>query len=201
MDELDFDNPPSSPLEPLRAWVAEAAACTQLRTPEAMSLSTIDPDGRPSARIVLLRGLDERGAVFFTNYRSRKGIALDAHPRAALTMHWDPLARQIRIEGSVTRVSNEESDAYWATRPRESQISAWASEQSRAVASRSFLLEQYDQVAEKFADQPVPRPEHWGGYRVALEHVEFWQDERARMHDRIVYIHREEGWKLERLCP
>ena len=201
MTELDFDNPPDEPLAPLKLWVADAEREAGTKNPSAMSLATIDPDGRPSVRVVLLRGLDENGAVFFTNRRSRKGDALRVHARAALALHWDALERQIRIEGEVSETSDADSDAYWNTRPRESQIAAWASEQSRPIGSRELLDEAYGRYEKQFADQDVPRPDFWGGYRVALERVEFWEGKRARMHDRIEYVRREDSWKIERLCP
>jgi pyridoxamine 5'-phosphate oxidase len=201
MSTLDFDHPPREPLEMAKAWLEHATASTGLPNPNAMTLATVDPDGGPSARIVLLRGLDEHGALFFTNYRSRKGRALAAHPRAALVLHWDVLERQIRIEGSVTQASREESDGYWASRGRDSRIGAWASQQSEPLESREALVQANADFAARFDGQEVPRPEHWGGFRVALEHVEFWEGKPARVHDRIVYTADAEGWMIKRLSP
>lgn len=196
----DFDHPPADPIEFFRRWLADAAT-TSLPNPNAATLATIDPDGRPSGRIVLLRGLDEHGAVFFTNRQSRKGEALAVHPRASLSFHWDPLDRQVRIEGPVTHTSDAESDAYFAKRPRENQINAWASSQSRPVANRAALVELQDSMRARFEGEAVPRPPHWGGYRVALAHIEFWQGHPARFHDRVVYSREGGAWLVTRLCP
>lgn len=201
MSTLDFDHPPREPLELAKAWLEHATKSTGLPNPNAMTLATVDADGGPSARIVLLRGLDENGALFFTNYRSRKGHALEAHPRAALVFHWDVLERQLRIEGTVSRATSEESDGYWASRPRESQIGAWASQQSEPLESRDELIQANADFAARFEGQAVPRPEHWGGFRVGLENVEFWEGKPARVHDRIVYTADGGGWKIRRLSP
>lgn len=197
----DFDHPPADPVPFFRQWLADAGT-TALPNPNAMTLATVDPDGRPSARVVLLRGFDERGAVFFTNRQSRKGEALAAHPRASLSFHWDPLARQVHVEGSVTHTTDAESDTYFAQRPRESQINAWASDQSEPVRDRAALLARRDEILARFDGSEVPRPPHWGGYRVSLERVEFWQGDPHRLHDRIVYVRTgDEGWSARRLCP
>jgi len=201
MTVLDFDHPPAEPLPMIRCWLEDAGRDTELPNPNAMTLATIDPDGRPSARIVLARGLDERGVAFYSHYNGRKGRALAANPRAALIFHWDPLERQLRVEGQVSRVSNEESDAYWATRPRGSQIGAWASAQSNPLAAREDLVKEIERFEKRFEGGPVPRPEHWGGFRVALERVEFWAGRPARIHDRIVYTRDGAGWSIERLSP
>ena len=201
MKDLDFDNPPGEPLAPLKLWIADAEARSGAKNPGAMSLATIDPDGRPSVRVVLLRGLDENGAVFFTNRHSRKGDALRVHPLAAVVFHWDTLERQIRIEGEISQTTDEESDTYWETRPRESRIAAWASDQSRPISNRVLLDEAYTRFETKFTGEDVPRPEFWGGYRVSLERVEFWEGKSARMHDRIEYVRHGDGWKVERLAP
>ena len=198
---MDFDHPPADPIAQARLWFKEAEG-TNLPNPNAMTLATIDADGRPSARIVLLRGFDERGAVFFSNRESRKGGGLAAHPRAALLFHWDPLDRQIRIEGAVSHTGDEESDAYFAGRPRESRINAWASSQSRPVASRAALEEMQRSMAARFEGVEVPRPPHWGGCRVALERIEFWHGDPYRLHDRVVYTPQGSGtWSVQRLCP
>jgi pyridoxamine 5'-phosphate oxidase len=200
MPAIDFDHPPADPIAQAMAWFKDAEGIG-LPNPNAMTLATIDPDGRPSARIVLLRGFDERGAAFYTNRESRKGVALAAHPRASLLFHWDPLDRQIRIEGAVAEASDEESDAYFAKRPRENQINAWASQQSRPVDSRQSLEDLHQRFRDRFEGGPVPRPPHWGGYRVALERIEFWQGHPHRLHDRVVYTRQVASWALQRLCP
>jgi len=207
---VDFDHPPADPLPWLHAWLADArVACDRvgLPNPNAMTLATVDADGRPSARIVLLKDIDERGAVFYTNRRSRKGAALAANARAALLFHWDALDRQVRIEGEVTEVSDAESDAYFATRPLDSQIGAWASKQSQPLENREALEIAVAGAMDKFADVinaggQVPRPPHWGGYRVALESIEFWQGHPFRLHDRAVYTRQARGsWTKQRLFP
>jgi pyridoxamine 5'-phosphate oxidase len=201
MPAMDFDHPPADPIAQFNAWMEDASR-TGLPNPNAMTLATIDPDGRPSARIVLLKSIDARGAVFFTNYESRKGAALAAHPRAALLLHWDSLNRQVRIEGSVTMTSVAESDAYFATRPRESQLGAWASDQSRPAPDRAELDRRFREAEQRFAGRDVPRPPHWGGYRVSLDAIEFWQGHPARLHDRIVYSpDGRGGWTARRLFP
>ncbi len=210
---MDFDSPPPNPLAQMRDWLKEAEE-TELINPNAMTLATVDPDGRPSARMVLLKGLDERGAVFFTNRTSRKGMALAAHPRATLLFHWDALARQLLIEGPVSEIGDDESDTYFASRPRGSRIGAWASEQSQPLASRQVLEDQVRAIEERFKDREIPRPPFWGGYRVALERIEFWQGHAFRLHDRIMYMPEENteaggiggtgesgGWTTQRLNP
>lgn len=185
----------------MHEWLAEAAR-TALPNPNAMSVATVDADGAPSTRIVLLRGLDERGAVFYTNRFSRKGTALSQNERAALLFHWDPLDRQLRIEGRVGTLSAAEDDAYFAKRPRLNQINAWASEQSRPVDSRATMQRRQEEMIAKFEGGPVPRPPFWGGFRVALDRVEFWQGDPHRFHDRIVYTPQAAGaWSVERLYP
>ncbi|MCA9291929.1 MAG: pyridoxamine 5'-phosphate oxidase [Phycisphaerales bacterium] len=197
---MDFDHPPPDPLPVFRTWLEEAGAL-DLPNPNAMTLATADADGRPSARTVLLKGLDARGAVFYSNSRSRKGRELAANPRAALLFHWDALARQIRIEGSVTQVSDEESDAYYASRPRESRLGAWASDQSQPVDARKTLLARLDEARERFAGADVPRPPHWHGYRLAFERIEFWEGRDFRIHDRVVYEREGDAWRTMRLFP
>lgn len=199
--EMDFDHPPADPIARIEAWIADAAA-TGLRNPNAMTLSTIDADGLPSSRTVLLKGLDAAGAVFFTNRRSRKGRALAANPRAALLLHFDALGRQVSIEGRVSSVTDAESDAYFATRPRASQLGAWASDQSEPIESRSALDARLAAVERRFHGRDVPRPPHWGGFRVSLDRVELWQGREDRLHDRVVYAPAERGgWTTRRLCP
>ena len=198
---FNFEHPPADPLESMHRWLAEAEQDTDLPNPNAMNLATVGADGRPSARIVLLRGLDANGAVFYTNRESRKGEALEAHAHAALTFHWDVLTRQLRIEGAVSKVSDEESNQYWNQRPRGSQIAAWASQQSRPVPHRSTFLDACAELEKKFEGADVSRPPHWGGYRVALDRIEFWQERDSRMHERLIYLRRDGNWVTERLYP
>jgi pyridoxamine 5'-phosphate oxidase len=189
-----------TPLQQLASWLedAQAAALTQ---PDAMTLATASADGVPSARVVLLRGLDDRGAVFYTNAESRKGRELLENPRAALVFHWEPLGRQVRLEGHVERVDDEESDAYFASRPLPSRLGAWASDQSRPIESREALMASYAEAAARFGDGPVPRPPHWYGFRVVPDAVEFWEHGAHRLHDRIRYTRAGAGWIAERLAP
>ena len=201
MTAMDFDNPPADPVAQVAAWLDEAAG-TALINPHAMTLATVDPDGNPSARTVLLKGFDERGAVFYTNRNSRKGRALAAHARAALLLHWDSLLRQVGIEGGVTQVDDAEADAYFATRPRGAQLGAWVSHQSEPVESRAVLEADIEAMTRRFEGGPVPRPPHWSGYRVALEWIELWQGRLDRLHDRLVYTRDENGaWTTKRLSP
>ncbi|GAA4437916.1 pyridoxamine 5'-phosphate oxidase [Phytohabitans houttuyneae] len=181
-------------------WFADAVDAG-LPEPNAMIVATADPHGRPSARTVLLKGYDERGLVFYTNYESRKGVELAANPYASLVLPWFAMRRQIVVAGSVSRVSRAETEAYWATRPRESQLGAWASPQSQVVADRATLDRVYEETERRFPEQ-VPAPEHWGGLRVAPHTVEFWQGRTGRLHDRLRYRRTDEGvWIIERLAP
>jgi pyridoxamine 5'-phosphate oxidase len=166
-----------------------------------MTLATVDAQGQPSARVVLLRGVDARGFAFFTNYDSRKGRELDTNPRAALCIHWITLDEQIRVEGRAERLPDAESDAYFASRPRGSQLGAWASDQSRILPSRETLEEKYREVERRFDGQAVERPPFWGGYRVVPDHIEFWYGRPDRLHDRVVYTRENGGWTIERLYP
>src|SRR5512141_2074213 len=179
---------------------AERARAHQVDT-APVALATADAQGRPSVRMVLLRGVDPRGFVFYTNYRSRKARELDANPRAALCFHWIALDEQIRIEGTVERVSASESDEYFASRPRGSQLGAWASDQSARLPSRETLETKYRETEQRFADQRVERPPFWGGYRLVPDSVEFWYGRPDRLHDRVVYTKEGQGWKIERLYP
>ncbi len=189
------------PLAQFRAWFAEAQAA-QLQEPNAFVLGTVDAEGTPSTRTVLLKALDDTGFTFFTNYTSRKGRALAAHPRAAMTFLWLELERQIHIEGVAERVSATESDAYFAVRPYASQIGALASAQSTAIAKREELETRFAQCAAQYPEGgPIPRPEHWGGYRVRPTRMEFWQGRRSRLHDRLCYTRGPAGWEMVRLCP
>jgi len=174
----------------------------ELNEPNAMTLATATCEGKPSARMVLLKGFDERGFVFFTNYNSRKGRELEANPQAALVFFWQPLARQIRIEGRVTKVTAEESDAYFHSRPLGSRFSASISKQSSVILSRAVLLEKLKKIEEKYPKGDPPRPIHWGGFRVHPSEIEFWQGGAFRLHDRLRYRRRRDGnWRVDRLSP
>lgn len=196
---LREDDAAVSPFEQFAAWYGEASAV--VRVPEAMSVASAGVDGRPSVRMVLMKGWDEAGFVFFTQYRSRKAEELDANPRAALLFYWDEMGRQIRIEGRVERVAVVESDAYFATRPRGAQIGAHASHQSEAVESRRVLDERVQELVETYGGVEVPRPETWGGYRLLPESFEFWQNRDDRLHDRLRYTPAGGVWRIDRLQP
>lgn len=172
-----------------------------LREPAAMSLATVNADGQPSVRTVLLKQVDERGFVFYTNAGSRKGAQLEANPRAALCFFWQPLMQQVLVEGRVESVSEAESDAYWATRPRQSQLGAWASQQSHPMAERAELERRYAEYASKFSDQPVPRPDYWHGFRVLPDMIEFWVSRPGRMHQRERYYCEQGVWQHTLIYP
>ena len=190
----------SDPVRQFALWYREAADAN-LTLPEALTLATADADGKPSARIVLLKDFDEDGFVFYTKYESRTARELDVNPRAALCFWWPALERQVRIEGGVTRVGDAESDTYFSTRPRGSQIGAWASEQSRVIESRTILEERAAELTARWIESSVPRPRHWGGFRLRAESIEFWQNRDDRLHDRFRYVRDGGGWRIERLAP
>jgi pyridoxamine 5'-phosphate oxidase len=192
----------SDPFSLLAAWLADARA-TEINDSNAMTLATIGPDGAPDARIVLLKAQDDRGLVFYTNYESRKGEDLAADPRAALVFHWKSLQRQVRVRGSVEKVTPAEADDYFATRPRLSKIGAWASDQSRPLADRSILESRLKEAEARFPDETVARPPHWSGYRVVPHRFEFWRDMPYRLHDRLIFIRAtgQDAWTTERLFP
>jgi pyridoxamine 5'-phosphate oxidase len=197
---LDVGRLPADPLPLWQAWLrdAQAAGIAEIN---AMIVSTVDADGRPSSRTVLCKGADPEGFVFFSNYTSRKGAAIDANDRVSLLFPWHPLSRQVIVGGSAARVPREESEAYFATRPRGSQISAWASAQSSVVPERGVLERRVAELADTYDGRDVPCPPYWGGYRVRPRTVEFWQGRADRLHDRIRYQAHDSGWQVERLSP
>jgi len=189
-----------NPFRQLEHWLEEAKK-TSLREPGAMTLATSTKDGKPSTRVVLLKRLDDEGLVFFTNVESRKGQEIGENPSAALLFFWDPLARQVRIEGRLVRVSREESEAYFSSRPRMSRISAWASKQSSVIPDRLSLEREVARFSKEFSGGEIPLPPFWGGYRLIPESFEFWQGRESRLHDRLRFTRRADGWDLERLAP
>jgi pyridoxamine 5'-phosphate oxidase len=200
-DSIDEQTVDRDPLTLFQRWLHEARA-VGINLAEAMTLATSTADGKPSARLVLLKQADENGFVFFTNYNSMKARELDSNPHAALVFYWPLLERQVRIEGKVERTSAAESDAYFKTRPRESQIGALASPQSEVVASRAALQERADQIENSFEGREVERPSHWGGYRLHASRIEFWKGRPGRLHDRISYEQQADGsWSIKRLAP
>jgi pyridoxamine 5'-phosphate oxidase len=197
LDEKTIDR---DPIKQFKIWFNDAIAA-KLPLPEAMTLATATPDGKPSARMVLLKQVDHDGFVFFTNYRSLKAEQLDANPYAALVFYWALLDRQVRVEGSVVKTSAQESREYFSTRPRESQIGAWASAQSQAIESREVLEQRAHELEALYLNREVDRPEHWGGYRLKPERIEFWKSRIGRLHDRILYQRAATGWTITRLAP
>lgn len=199
-EELLEDNIHDDPVEQFSVWF-EQALRSEVKEPNAVSLATATADGKPSARIVLLKGFDKRGFRFFTNYESRKARELDENPHASLCFFWQELERQVRIEGKVKKLSREESENYFSKRPRLSQIGAWASRQSEKVESRDQMEAKFREFQEKFEDEPVPAPEFWGGYRLHPTSIEFWQGREGRLHDRLLYTKSSDSWKITRLAP
>jgi len=198
---LDESSVDPDPVRQFQQWFEEAIKA-EVPDLNAMTLATATPDGKASARIVLLKGFDERGFVFFGNYQSRKGRELTSNPSAALTFYWSPLNRQVRIEGAAEKVSAQESDEYFQTRPRGSQLSALVSPQSEVIASRAELEKKITELEQRFQNQPLPCPPHWGGFRVKPVSLEFWQGRESRLHDRILYTRHSEGrWTICRLAP
>ncbi len=198
---LDVHDVEGSPFKQFGKWFQEALK-SELLEPNAMTVATATPDGRPSARIVLLKGYDERGFVFYTNYNSHKGRELEQNPQAALVFNWLELQRQIRIEGRVEKVSPETSTEYFQSRPKGSQIGAWASPQSSTIPNRNVLETKVEELQEQYAKaEQLPRPAHWGGFRIIPEVIEFWQGRSSRLHDRIQYIQADGKWTIKRLAP
>lgn len=190
----------NGPFDLFARWFAEAEA-TEPNDANAMALATVDAEGQPSVRVVLMKDYDARGFVFYTNLQSDKGRALLANPRAGLDFHWKSLRRQVRIQGPVSMVSDAEADEYFAVRPRDSQIGAWASAQSRPLASRAVFEAEIAEVAARYDGAPVPRPPHWSGFRIAPAKLEFWQDRPFRLHDRVIFTPEGDGWRVHRLYP
>jgi pyridoxamine 5'-phosphate oxidase len=196
---MDKHHLAEDPIAQLQAWLVEARELVPQA--DAITLATADSSGRPSARIVLLRGIDGRGLTFFTNRGSRKGEELRENPRAAVVLHWRELGRQVRVEGAVEETDDAESAAYWSSRPRASQIAGWASPQSQPLSARSDLEARVTEVEQRFAEGDVPLPAFWGGYRLVPASIEFWVHQDNRLHDRIRFVRSRAGWRQERLAP
>lgn len=195
------ENGPADPITLFQQWLSMAES-SEASDPNAMTLATVDPDGRPAARIVLLKALDERGFVFFTNRESRKGEALNLNSYAALCFHWKSLERQVRVEGKAVLIDEAESDEYYNSRPRGSRIGAWASRQSRPLDNRTTLANRVAELEKQYGENdPIPRPPHWGGYRIIPDHIEFWHDGGFRLHTRLTYTRTEKGWDRGLLYP
>jgi pyridoxamine 5'-phosphate oxidase len=199
--DLNREDLADDPLTQFQRWFDEAVKACELEAAQAMCLSTINPKGVPEARTVLLKEVSQGGFVFYTNTLSPKGKSLASHPHAALNFYWHPLKRQVCIEGPVTRVTDAEADAYFASRPRGSQIGAWASNQSEPLDKRETLEKRVEGFTKKFEGKDVPRPSHWSGYRITPEVVEFWQGRVSRLHDRFLYSRQNSVWRIQRLFP
>ena len=200
LKQLNESEVNADPIVQFQTWFDEAVAA-QLPEPNAMTLATATKAGVPSARIVLLKGLDSRGFVFYTNYESRKGEELVENPHAAIVFLWAALERQVRIEGRVEKVSDAETEAYFHSRPLSSQLGAWSSDQSRVVDDRTVLEQRFQDFQDKYANQEIPRPPHWGGFRVIPHQIEFWQGRPSRLHDRLRYRLSSNHWQIDRLAP
>src|SRR5688572_25060244 len=201
LETLDEKRIERDPIKLFQRWLDDAIAA-KLPLPEAMSLATATPEGRPSARMVLLKQVDQDGFVFFTNYHSAKAAQLESNPYAALVFYWSPFERQVRVEGKVERTSAEESEVYFQTRPRESQIGAWASPQSNVIAGREVLERRAQELEEYYRDREIECPGHWGGYRLRPDKIEFWKGRPGRLHDRLLYELLSDGtWAIKRLAP
>ncbi|MCA9524485.1 MAG: pyridoxamine 5'-phosphate oxidase [Myxococcales bacterium] len=202
MTILRKDQLAADPVVQFEHWYGDAERCGTMPLYMACCLATVDADGRPAARMVLLKGFDQEGFVFYTHLRSPKGAQLSANPAASLVFYWVEQRRQVRVEGHASEVASDEADAYFRSRDRESQIGAWASRQSEPIATRDVLEERVARYAAEFDGRSVPRPDHWSGYRLRPDRVEFWQEQPARLHDRFLYRRQADGsWAIERLCP
>lgn len=193
-------NLPDNPVEFFKIWLNQAVSA-DVPEPNAMSLATVSEDGTPGTRIVLLKGIGERSIQFYTNYNSKKGKALGSNPYAAVNFWWAELERQVRMKGDVAKVSRKESDQYFQSRPRESQLGAWASNQSSEIADRAELKKSFEEVSRKFGDNPIPTPDFWGGFKIKVSEIEFWQGRPGRLHDRILYTFEDGTWTFKRLQP
>lgn len=200
MQTLDEKQVNSNPIQQFEAWFKEAVNA-KVNEPNAMTVCTATKDGKPSARILLLRNFSENGFVYYSNYTSRKGREIEENPNCSLLFFWPELERQVRIEGTVEKQTAEESDLYFNTRPRSSKLGAWTSEQSKVIASRDILAKEFELFSAKFPEEQVPRPPHWGGYILKPVSIEFWQGRPSRLHDRIVYTKENNEWKIARLAP
>ena len=200
LNGLDQTDVSPDPIVQFQQWFA-AALAADVHEPNAMHLATINPEGRPEGRIVLVKGVDAAGFSFYTNYNSQKGTSLGVNPMASLTFFWPELERQVRVEGWAEKVSETESDTYFNSRPRGSQLGAWVSQQSQVIAGRDVLTSQQEELENRFNGQPIPRPPHWGGFRVIPDKIEFWQGRPSRLHDRIRYRLEAGTWVIERVSP